>query len=119
MAALVGALIAVAASALPASAVRTTGSDRQANGRDGGRQEFAGANRGLERREVAARVVSLENLLGVEEGADRVCREIRGGAHELARERPVPEIVALQLHVVALGIPVVERDRQPVVQREG
>ena len=67
----------------------------------------------LERR---ARLVSRQNKIGIEKGADRIAAEILGRAHPFRRDVPVGEIVDLQFDQVLIRIGVVERCGQSMVQ---
>src|SRR5213080_4677506 len=56
------------------------------------------------------------HLLRIDGRADGVGGELRRGAHPLAGLVPVPEVVNLQLHAIAVGIHVVERGGHAVIQ---
>src|SRR5947209_4565668 len=56
------------------------------------------------------------HLLRIDGRADGVGGKLRRGAHPLAGLVPVPEVVNLQLHAIAVGIHVVERGGHAVIQ---
>ena len=89
---------------------------RQAEVRRLGGQELAGHDGLVDVREGTSGAIGVEHLGRIERHADRVGGELRRGAHPFAGFRPVAEIVGLQLDEVAVGVGIVERRGQAVIE---
>ena len=68
--------------------------------------------------EIGAGFEALVDARRIEEYADRIFGECSGRPHVLGRQLPIGKIVALQFNVVGLGVLIVDRDRQAMIDAE-
>jgi len=90
--------------------------ERKAQVQGGRWFKFTGVGTLVEFGEGGPCLARRNHLLRIDGRADGVGGELRRGAHPLAGLVPVPEVVNLQLHAIAVGIHVVERGGHAVIQ---
>jgi hypothetical protein len=71
---------------------------------------------GLDLLEACATLIGSKNEIGVKERTDRISTKIFRCAHPFCRCVPISEIVNLQLNHVLIGIRIVKRHRQSVIE---